>query len=64
MTRYMVFKSVRFLATMLISALVTSFVLMVAVPHIGQPLIVFSSVVVALLISVYDFGLLSDEFEV
>jgi len=64
MTRYMLSRSVRFLATMLVASLVTAFVLMVAVPHIGQLLIVCSAVVVALLIAAYDFGLFNDEFEV
>jgi len=64
MTRYMVTKALRFLSMMVLASLATAFVLIAAVPHIGQPLIVFSSVVVALLVSIYDFGLFSDEFEV
>ena len=63
MTRYMVSKSLRFLSLMIVAALATAFVLLASVPHIGQVLIVFSSVVVALLVAAYDFGLFSDEFE-
>jgi len=64
MTRYMVTKSLRFLTMMVAASLATAFVLLAAVPHIGQVLIVCTSVAVALLVSVYDFGLFSDEFEV
>jgi len=64
MTRYMVTKSLRFLSMMVLASLATAFVLLAAVPHIGQALTVFTSVVVALLVSIYDFGLFSDEFEV
>jgi len=64
MTRYMVSKSLRFLTMMVVASLATAFVLLAAVPHIGQVLIVSTSVVVALLVAAYDFGLFSDEFEV
>ena len=64
MTRYMVSKSLRFLVLMVISAILSAFVLLAAVPHVGQVLIVSTSVVVALLVAAYDFGLFSDEFEV
>jgi len=64
MTRYMVSKSLRFLSMMIVASLATAFVLLAAVPHIGQVLIVCTAVVIALLVAVYDFGLLSDEFEV
>ena len=64
MTRYMVSKSVRFLVLMIASAIASAFVLVAAVPHIGQVLIVAASVIAALLIAAYDFGLFSDEFEV
>ena len=49
---------------MVVASLATAFVLLAAVPHIGQVLIVSTSVVVALLVAAYDFGLFSDEFEV
>ena len=64
MTRYMVGKSIRFLVMMIAAALATAFVLMTAVPHVGQVLIVSASVVVALLVAAFDFGLFSDEFEI
>lgn len=64
MTRYMVSKSLRFLSMMIVASLATAFVLIAAVPHIGQVLIVCTSVAVALLVAAFDFGLFSEEFEV
>ncbi|PLX98917.1 MAG: hypothetical protein C0624_14020 [Desulfuromonas sp.] len=60
----MVVKSLRFLVLMLVASLATAFVLLAAVPHIGKLVIVVTSVVVALLVAAYDFGLFSDEFEI
>lgn len=64
MGQTLLFKGGRFIAVMILCSLVTSLVLLAAVPHLSQAATVTGSVIVSLLVALYDFGLFRSEFEI
>lgn len=64
MRSYLIAKFIRFLLTIILGSVATAFILLSAVPQVGQVGIVAASVLVSLLVAVFDFGLFSAEFEI
>lgn len=64
MRSYLMGKFIRFLLTIILGSVATAFILLSAVPHVGQVGIVAASVIIALFVAVFDFGLFSEEFEI